>query len=201
MDFQFRDKHLPGLFQASDKASLNAQSNYLIFTKLELGLLVCAAIASLIPSYTVFGSYLFNMASALSLLTSIILVIIKKNNRYDKFWYEGRALAESVKTLSWRFVTQSKSFEGDLDQSIATFREKMSSLQSEFIDLVPELDTTLLSLPSISDEMIEIRKLSFEERKAFYLEHRISNQYQWYADRAKFNRTRAKRFFLFTCYF
>ena len=74
-------------------------------------------IGSLLAIYSFkcdFNKLIVYSISGLFLLTSLILTIVLKSKAFEDVWYQGRALAESVKTLTWRFATCSELFENNL---------------------------------------------------------------------------------------
>src|SRR5690606_5824767 len=105
----------PNYFQASDKATIKAQKNYLNITRIDLISMILAS-ALAIYNYQSTQSKLFvYVISGLLLLLGLILTILLKTKKYEDVWYQGRALAESCKTLTWRFVCCSEYFESSLD--------------------------------------------------------------------------------------
>lgn len=45
------------------------------------------------------------------MLIYIIFSLVIKNIKHEHIWYRGRALAESVETLTWHFMTESEFFD------------------------------------------------------------------------------------------
>jgi hypothetical protein len=109
----------------------------------------------------------------------------------EKKWYDGRALAESVKSLSWRFSVGSEPFPMTL---------KLEDAEKSFLDQVGNLlhDAHESSvLPSdaaiISNAMRDLRVQNHEERRSTYLDGRIRDQRHWYTSKAKKNESAAHR--------
>ena len=82
------------------------------------------AIAFLVPS-----SYAaaFAAIAAIVLLGSIVAKYIAKQRADEKEWFDGRAVAESVKTLSWRYMMRLEPFEDDAT-SDHKFMEELNSI-------------------------------------------------------------------------
>jgi hypothetical protein len=55
----------------------------------------------------------FAAVAAIVLLGSIVAKYVSKQRSDDKEWFDGRAVAESVKTLTWRYMMRLKPFEYD----------------------------------------------------------------------------------------
>src|SRR5690606_18894310 len=109
--------------------------------------------------------------------------------KFEDVWYQGRALAESCKTLTWRFITCSESFEVNLEKDIVKekFISRLKEFSNEFKELNESLNAKTIVLPVITDKMWEIRNLNTLERKDFYIRNRINDQKDWYANKAEFN--------------
>lgn len=104
-------------------------------------------------------------------------------------WYSGRALAESAKTLAWRFAVCGAPFDKDLSPSEAKklLRERIDEVSKEASDkIIIDSDH-----PIVTEAMEKLRQSSFEERKKAYISQRLKNQYVWYANKAKWNQKRA----------
>jgi hypothetical protein len=191
--FDITSKELPGLYQSADKASLDAQNKYFGCLKWYLLLLVCAAFVSYVSPLNVAGALL---SASLFLVTLGILIFLRVE-RPDDVWYNGRAVAESVKTISWRWMMKaepyeecerleivSKSFVNDLKTILQQNKSLSHSLQS----------TDILNEP-ISQVMKIVRALPIQERLEVYVDQRIKNQAGWYWKKSRFNKRRAKQWF------
>lgn len=184
------EKYFPGLYQASDKASLTAQSTYKNIIAFDLLTMIIASALAIYNYQSTDPKLVVYIISGFFLLTALVLTIIVKTKKYEDVWYQGRALAESCKTLTWRFMTCSESFEieKDLEEVKIAFVKRLKELGSEFKDLNSSLNAKTLTLPNISNEMLNVRNLSMEQRKQYYIQYRIEDQKQWYATKAEFNK-------------
>lgn len=179
----------PNYFQASDNASIEAQKNYLNIIGIDLISMILAS-ALAIYNYQSTQSKLFiYVFLGLLLLLGLVLTIVLKTKKYEDVWYQGRALAESCKTLTWRFVCCSEYFESSLDLGEAKrkFVERIKELSDEFKELSISLNSKTLNLPIITDKMVEIRAYDLDARKNYYIQNRIEDQKKWYADKAEYN--------------
>jgi hypothetical protein len=185
----------PGTQQAADKASDKSQRYYINLIQSNL---VIGVLAALITIYNFEQEqpkiYVYVVSLSL-LILSLSLTILIKYLKYEDLWYQGRALAESAKTLTWRYVTCSENFESALPQHSVqvSFIGSLQTLQTKFPDLVAFMDTDLLQKPSITQEMNSIRNLSWERRLKKYLEYRIKDQVDWYSKKAKFNKDKKSK--------
>lgn len=93
---EIQEDSLPGLYQSADKPLLSPQNKYYLCLRFYLGLLVIAATVSFLVPANTYGAFV----PALIFLVTLGILIYLKTNRPDDIWYNGRAVAETVKTLS-----------------------------------------------------------------------------------------------------
>lgn len=179
----------PNYYQASDQASIDMQRKYLCIIKIDLFAMIFAAALAIYNYQTETSNLIFYIISGILLLVSLIASIILKTKKYEDYWYQGRALAESCKTLTWRFVCCSEYFEQNIDTTEVKrrFSERIRELSNEFRDLSLIMNARILNRHIITDKMLEIRGLSLQERKSYYIQNRIENQKTWYSDKAQYN--------------
>lgn len=184
---------LPGLYKASDEASLEAQRHYFLSLRVYLILLVVAALVTFMYPVNVYGA----IASALLFLITLSILIFLRVRRPDDQWYNGRAVAESVKTRAWRWCMRAEPYR-DVDNCEIVSKEFISDLKailkqnqslSQIISSSPE------AMEPISDTMRRIRKLDIEQRLELYKKQRIDSQANWYALKSQFNKRRARQWF------
>lgn len=192
------EKYFPGLYQASDKASLAAQATYKNIIAYDLITMIIAAALAIYNYQSTDPKLLVYVISCFFLLAGLVMTIIVKTKKYEDIWYQGRALAESCKTLTWRFIACSEGFEVGVNIETAkiAFLKRLKELSNEFKDLNKNLNAKTLALPNISDEMLKLRNLNTHERKEYYILHRIQNQKNWYATKAEFNKDKYNFWFI-----
>ena len=150
-------KDLPGLYQIADNASIKEQNNYFISIVIYLLLLIIASIlayfANDYPEETT-----LKVITALLFIITLSIIIWQKVKRSDDIWYNGRAVAESVKTRSWRWMmrtepymdceneeTMRKSFVNDLNTFVGEpFSPMCSGFRSFFKSSKPIILISLL---------------------------------------------------------
>nr|WP_158637612.1 DUF4231 domain-containing protein [Elizabethkingia bruuniana] len=187
----------PNYYIAGDHISLIAQKLYTRYVRLDLLLMVLSAALTIYNFQANESKKIIYIISGFIMLIAIILSLVIKNKKYEDIWYRGRALAESAKTLTWRFMTKSEYFENTITDKEAKIRfvNRMKELHEEFKDLHSSLKTADLSLPMITDRMIKTRNYDLKDRKEFYLKNRIDNQIKWYSDKADSNKTKYENWF------
>lgn len=194
------DQDLPALYRAANTASTEAQIAFLRLTQWTLFLLcigaVLAASAALCDQWKTITASL----SAAILVVSIILNSILNSRNPEKIWYGSRAVAESVKTLVWRYMTRAEPFPQaktirDVEQE---FAQRLRKILQERQQLAFALASPTLAEPQITDKMRQLRSSSFEDRKAAYIQDRVFDQQDWYSRKATENRDNAQRYFWLT---
>lgn len=181
----------PALFQAASE--LSAQSQKVFFRAFlgNLALLVVATFISIANSPYAQVAILQAMVLFGALACATYLFV----GRPDQRWYGGRAVAESIKTLTWRYVSRAEPF----DQTNAIDRHQFGLKLRAIIEQnreVSSLLTSHLAAEQIAPELDLLRNASTDSRLDFYRVHRIVEQQTWYAKKASLNSRMVKRFFI-----
>lgn len=189
--------NLPALFQAADNASYKAQKMFLRSMRFDLILISVSAIIGAISFDYVETKRALAIVAAIFLLISIVLTVVVQLNKWEDAWYDGRAVAESVKTLSWRYATCAEPFLINIPISTvdSKFIDNLRALLKDKESIIGSVSGSDTQKSAISDEMRKGRALSFQERLTQYIIHRIISQQKWYADKSKFNDSRQKIWF------
>ncbi|MFT3919362.1 DUF4231 domain-containing protein [Cloacibacterium sp.] len=179
------EKFYPLLFKIADDKSKKSQN---IFIRLNMFILLLLILSSVSSIYTTVPKNITTF-STICLILSTLFNIYILFFRPEKSWYEGRAIAESVKTLTWKFITNTKPFKISLKQEKAEqiFNENLKKIIGQRRDFYILIGQNYPDENMISDEMISIRNSSFEERKKKYVEDRIQDQINWYLTKTKQN--------------
>lgn len=185
-----QEQDFPALYRSADDLSLESQTNFLRALKLHLALLVTAAVLSI----TYFPHWSIAVFQLLALLGALSCSIYLFGRRPDRYWYAGRAVAESIKTITWRYVCRAEPFQGNDPISRSDFGLKLKAIVDQNKDVAQSL-TNHLDAPQITNVMTEMRSRPLEERKAIYAASRINDQLTWYAKKAAFNRRTSNGFF------
>ncbi|MEN2412922.1 DUF4231 domain-containing protein [Flavobacterium mesophilum] len=187
----------PNYFIAGDKASLLAQKKYISYVRWDLILMTISAALAVYNYNCTETKQITYIFSATILSIAFIFSLIIKIKKYEDIWYRGRALAESTKTLTWRFMMKSEYFEYNLTELEANdrFISRIREIINEFRDINNSLKADDLKKKPITTKMLETRNLLLEDRKKFYLENRISNQIEWYSSKADSNKTKYENWF------
>jgi len=175
----------PSLYQSANNASVSTQKLYTTAIRFYLILLILGAVFSKYAPKDVFWS----IVSAIVLITTLALSIYQAFKRYDKIWYNGRAVAESVKTRTWRFIMRAEPYENA--DTIDIVKKRFISDTNEILKENKELGSYLddeCSSNCITEKMFKIRAMDLVDRIDYYRTKRIDNQRLWYATKAKWNK-------------
>lgn len=195
-DLKVDSNELPGLYQCSDQASLDSQNSYFRGLKWYLILLVLAAFVSYLRPSDNVGALL---SAALFLVTLGILVFIRIK-KPDDTWYNGRAVAESVKTRAWRWMMRAEPYQDNEDIQVVSkeFINDLKIILDQNRSLSHSLQSSVAVSDPISDAMKKVRGLSVPERLKVYVEQRIQKQAKWYWLKSRSNKQRAQQWFWFS---
>jgi len=180
----------PAIYQTADGASITIQKNFLIVLAIYFICLITAAILSVINGPT----SIFASIQTFLLLTGLGLTIYLANKQPQRIWYGTRALAESIKTITWRYMMRAEPFDNNDTEAkkhfLASLRKILQSNKK-----ISAQATEIINLKQITDNMLVTRAKSLHERKLVYKEYRIENQQAWYANKANINRKKSKYWF------
>jgi hypothetical protein len=181
----------PALYLSSDALSLSSQKLFFAALFGHLFLLTVAAIISVINSSCAEMAILQSVV-LLGALGSSIFLFVKKPER---LWYSGRAVAESIKTVTWRFVTRAEPFNVAEGPARTHFRETLKLIVNQNHEVAKSVNKNLDGA-LVSQVMLDLHRADLKTRRSAYLSFRIGEQHQWYARKAEFNRKRASGFFI-----
>jgi len=191
-----KETDFPALFQSADHASIAAQATYLWLLRLEYLLLFAAAVVSLW-----FGASpdLYILYAGVIVASSCLLIFMWVR-KPEKDWYGCRALAESIKTATWRYTMRAEPFE-DAPQ-LRDVQAKFSSFLQEILDANRHVQDPIGRRPVAGDQitaaMDQLRALPLAERLQHYQDERIMDQKNWYVAKAQTNRNQY-RLWIFAC--
>lgn len=185
------DEDMPQLFKAADRASLDAQ-NYLVKGKRMRLVLVVLSAAMGATAWRVGASHVDVLAilSTLLFVGALLIEGLLWKGRPDRTWYDARAVAESAKTVAWKFAVRGEPFR---DEGMSE-REMLLQVVGTLEDIRLQfrgLDLAAINAKSVSPWMQEQRLSPWDERKALYLHERLLDQKTWYTKKATYNKRRS----------
>lgn len=184
------ENNYPALYRSADNSSNTEQREYLFFLRAEYGLLVVAAILSMgfspHPIYHAFYALVFVLAATVLLFRAV--------RKPEQDWYRCRALAESIKTSTWRYMMRAEPFVDAPSVQVprTEFRNFLTEILRANRHIGSGIANVLAAEHQITPRMEEIRSFDLDARKQMYRENRIVNQRNWYAKKASSNRKLSK---------
>jgi hypothetical protein len=190
------ESEFPALYAAADQNSLDGQRRFLNVIRLRLAMLVAAATFGLFTWRTA-GGDLAGIGAAVAFVVALLAELYLLQTRPDRLWYDGRAVAESAKTLTWRYLVGGRPF----GRNEVSEREAEQLLLDRFRQITRDVKGAHLvpvsgAAEQISPALRRVRSLPLEERRALYRSERIHDQQAWYARAARWNERRATQWSL-----
>ena len=176
----------PALYQAADTASTRAQKLYLRLFRGTLLFLISGALLGSVsiksPEWHQVSSILAALLLGLSFVLSATLKILSP----EKTWFGGRAVAESIKSITWRYMVGGEPYGIELEPQVvdAKFAKELGSILRERRSLAWKYADPA-DVPQITTEMGASRGMSTENRLSLYLTERVRQQRSWYGTKAK----------------
>jgi len=192
----------PALFQATDKGSIDAQSTYLLLIKVEFVCLISAAVFSSIQISWQAWLTAFYAISAISLFIALIARLIAKFGGFEDKWFNCRAIAESVKSVTWRYMMRVEPYEGDPKSKEVDkeFLKDIREIRDNQLRGAKEAGRYTVSGDDITEHMREIRSESFQDRLTYYNEERVEDQKKWYSKKAETKEDNGSNWFWFSLF-
>ncbi|AHG75935.1 Anthranilate synthase component I [Mannheimia varigena USDA-ARS-USMARC-1296] len=185
------EQDFPALYRSADKLSLDSQKYFFKVLLAHLTVLVFAAILPFSPFFMEWIPVL----QLISLLSALGFSIYLWAARPDRYWYAGRAVAESVKTITWRYISKAEPFHTEDSFAQNEFKNSLKLIFDQNRDVCSKL-IDHSNEEQFTEAMNQMRCSSLEERRNNYCENRIKNQRDWYAKKAAYNKRIGNWFFL-----
>ena len=198
MNVKITDSDMPGLYQSANNTSTTEQKKY--FNSV-VGYLFLLILASLFAYFSNDYSYpILKIVSALFFFITLCIMIWQRVTKPDDIWYNGRAVAESVKTRSWRWMMRAEPYI-DCDE-IGVMRKNfvcdLKTILKQNESLIGKLDISASVEDPISKTMTDVRSLCIEDRFSIYMIERVKDQSSWYMNKAKYNKKKSGFWFWMT---
>ena len=176
---------LPALYRAADATSLGGQRRYLWAIRLALlGSVVAAAggAGATASDRLEWLAWVAVGAFMLAIGSSLYIALLKP----DKAWYDGRAAAESAKSLAWEYAVGGGPF------CVETCTDPDDLLVSRLSEIVTRLRDFAVAGDDgageqVTPKMRALRDGDLAVRRSSYVSDRVDDQRKWYSTKAKLN--------------
>ncbi|GAA1980500.1 DUF4231 domain-containing protein [Kitasatospora viridis] len=185
---------LPELFRLADSASALGQRLAVTLARWQLVLLITAAAAGAV------GRRSADWLAAAACLGAAGLAARLGRRQPQALWYEGRAAAESVKTLAWKYAVRADAYQPPPQQrqqptqdAEGAYRRQLDGLLAGFGDgaggpgaALPAGAAGAAGPAAVTTAMRELREQPLAVRRAVYLRERVAAQRDWYRAKAAY---------------
>jgi len=184
----------PQIYRSADDASLSGQRWYIAWVTINLSLLFLGAVAGSITFSNLHHRQTVQIVAAIVFFVALGTTILLAVRRWERIWYSGRAVAESAKSLTWKFVCGADPFPLELDsnEAVARFTDALQELLKENKHLASVLSSRDDGGEQITGFMTGIRGSATGVRRDVYLSQRVNEQREWYANESRKNHSRRK---------
>ena len=168
MGIKISDTDLPGLYQSANTASIKEQSKYFNGILFYIILLTIAALFAFFSDST--PNAIAKIISAVLFLSSLGVMIWLRVAKPDDIWYNGRAVAESVKTRAWRWMLRAEPYEDseDIEVMRGKFVKDLKAILEQNQSLIGKLGISAIVEEPISKQMLNVRCQPINERIEIY---------------------------------
>jgi hypothetical protein len=185
----------PALYRAADGESVRGQRRHRLFVAAELVLVIGGAMLAALGTLTDAVASVLPALGAVAIVAGMLVKVADRQSENPDRWFDGRAVAETVKTQTWRYMLRVPPFQDDRTADRQFVRDLVEVARARPI-IHPAFAGTEPSAGLTTPGMRAIRALPSGERLARYLAERLDDQIGWYRGKALRNRTLQTRWFL-----
>ena len=191
------DQDMPAMFRSADHASAESQRAFLRCMATDLTLIVVSSVIGAFSFSSDTAKSALALVSAGLMSAGLLLTLYIRSQKFEQSWYDGRAIAESVKTRAWRFMACSEPYAETLleEEASSLFLKTLQEVMQERKSFAASLGADTSLAPQISLKMLVVRRMPLADRKAVYLSQRINDQRKWYSSKSKVNKKSARFWF------
>ncbi|MHA6760802.1 DUF4231 domain-containing protein [Streptacidiphilus sp. PAMC 29251] len=163
------------------------QDSALYWYRWQLGLTLLAALFGVFPAHLVNGVNIVPLLSVASFLGAGGFALALHRRTPQEQWYQGRSAAESLKSLTWKYLVQARPFDGPAQSPLddRRFLDALQDILSSYPELVgPEVGPDGSTGAAITRQMRDERRKPLQQRRQLYLNERVYAQRTWYLSRA-----------------
>lgn len=186
----------PRTYREAGRISAEKQGLYRFLTLANLILLALGAAIGFLGSIMDSNIVLLSRLGAASIFLAVVIWLALGLDHPDNKWFDARAVAESIKTMTWRYMMKASPYGQELTENEANerFFEEMRQILQEKSKISAQLQCPK-DQTEITTFMSTTRSSSFEDRKGLYLEARVRDQKDWYSNKSMLNRSRSRWLF------
>lgn len=192
------DADFPAAHQSADKASLDGQRWHSALVRAELILVVVGAVLGVLGSIADPGYVQgIAIAAAFALAGALGARIYNQSQDFSRRWFDGRAVAESIKSETWRYMLKIEPFD-DEATSDAEFARDIRAIIQTRPGIWRQRAAHSGLTGQISPLMRQVRALPMADRRSYYIVNRLDDQVSWYMNKSEANSKASRNWFLAT---
>jgi hypothetical protein len=186
---------LPAIFEVADSISMRGQQQTKRRIVAQLVALNVAAACSVISLKMSVGAATLDWTGLVAVAAFLVVLVIqigRNTHQTEQAWYDGRAVAESVKSLAWKYAVGGGPFGIRYDNAEGVDLLLIGRLH-EIVAQMGDLHSSMAWRSEdrqISTTMRAVRAQSLAVRKETYLKGRVQDQHAWYSSKAEWNQRR-----------
>jgi hypothetical protein len=186
------ESDLPALFCAADYAAQRSQRMHIALTASNLGLLGLGALLDLAPG-NIFSRVPCEVCAGVCFLLACLVTVLSSTLKLERKWYTARAVAESARTLAWKYMMRVRHRAARPDElsSDLHLTAELAAILEGYQEIGPMMGGKHGQGDQITPVMRLVREHGLEERRQIYLNQRVKTQRKWYADSSNRNSSRS----------
>lgn len=186
----------PALWRSGDAASRTRQKTFLVLVRIHLTLLAATGLIAAWNPTDPLHETIVSWSVVGTMLVALIVSFAIKQLKLDDAWFRTRAFAENAKEAAWRFMMHPpSSSESGGDPIRSAYLDTLQRIRERFPGLAKEIAVEGDTGAEITQRMLDVRAMSIGDRCELYLHHRVQDQVDWYARKAKANASAETRWF------
>lgn len=178
----------PSQYETADRFADAARFRFHMLVAAEYAVLLTAAALGL---FGWSGGFYYAIVAFIFIL-SLAIMLFRTFTTPEQDWYRARALAEEIKSASWRFMTHCPPFNKSDRESEAAFRKALARTLDQHQAIVGRMGADA-DADEVTPAMRSARGKPLAERKDLYFRQRIEDQRNWYRIKADASRRAAQR--------
>lgn len=186
------DNQLSAVYRAADHVAWAGQRATKWLIRTELISLIVASGAGVTTVRVGQGRFdVLALVSVVAFLVAMGATIRRAVSKPERDWYEGRAAAESARTLAWKYAMRADPFTmTDLQGAADRFLERLGQVLDELNDI--RLSPPAVADRELTEAMRQVRAADVGTQRLVYRRDRIENQIEWYARRSRDHAQKAR---------
>ena len=186
----------PSLYNLADRAAVIGQRSHVRLVKWELVLIVGAdGVGGIAPIFIRGIEQIVFAIAAAMLLGSILVRSANRMQNLDSDWFEGRAAAEMIKSMVWRYMMRLAPFDGADREADNSFLHQLREVLQDRPAVAHSGIRGASFSAQITPRMRQVRSGTLDERRQMYMADRVGDQIDWYTRKAALHRRHATLWF------